>query len=344
MNHCGTKRLETERLVLRRFTVEDAEAMYRNWAADPEVTRFLTWPTHGSVEVTRMVLTSWVESYQKDDYYQWAIVLKENGNQPIGSISAVELNENVSLVQIGYCLGREWWHQGIMSEAFSRVIDFFFEEVGVNRVEARHDVNNPRSGLVMKKCVLKYEGTMRSCDRNNTGIVDACWYGLLRAQWENKKRPAADVIIREEKLTDGILQLLIRFSQDWEAENSCTGYRANLRSDIEGKRIFVAYDGDQPVGYLFGEAARAKSMTSVMPEGTRYFEVDELYVIPERRSQGIGRKLFYHVENVLKNEVEYLDLSTATKNWQAILHFYIEELGMNFWSARLYRKIGSQHK
>ena len=56
-------------------------------------------------------------------------VLKENGDQPIGSISAVELNEKVALVQIGYCLGREWWHQGIMSEAFSRVIDFFFEEV-----------------------------------------------------------------------------------------------------------------------------------------------------------------------------------------------------------------------
>ncbi len=182
MEHCGTIRIETERLVLRRFSACDAQAMYENWASDPEVTRYLTWPVHANSEVTKEVLEGWVSSYTKDDYYQWAIVLKENGNDPIGSISAVHLNDDVMLVHIGYCIGRAWWHKGIMTEALKAVMDFFFDQVGVNRIECRHDPRNAHSGMVMKKCGMKYEGTMRSSDRNNQGICDASWYALLKSE------------------------------------------------------------------------------------------------------------------------------------------------------------------
>ena len=181
MKHCGTQVIESERLVLRRFTLDDAEAMFRNWARDPEVTKFLTWPAHANVDITRAVLEDWVSSYQREDYYQWAIVLKENGDEPIGSISAVEQRDDISMVHIGYCLGRAWWRQGIMSEALKSVMDFFFDRVGANRIESRHDPNNPHSGMVMKKCGMRYEGTMRSSDRNNQGVCDTCWYALLRS-------------------------------------------------------------------------------------------------------------------------------------------------------------------
>jgi ribosomal protein S18 acetylase RimI-like enzyme len=76
-----------------------------------------------------------------------------------------------------------------------------------------------------------------------------------------------------------------------------------------------------------------------MPEGTPYFEVEELYVTSKKRSQGIGEKLFSFAEDAVKAEAEYMVLSTATKNWKAIFHFYIDELNMNFWSARLFKKI-----
>ena len=79
MKKIGTKRLETGRLILRRFTVEDAEAMYRNWASDPEVTRYLTWPCHASAEATAALLETWVEKYQDGGYFQWAIEFKEAG-------------------------------------------------------------------------------------------------------------------------------------------------------------------------------------------------------------------------------------------------------------------------
>ncbi len=92
MRHCGTKRLETERLILRRFVTEDAEAMYRNWASDREVTKYLTWRPHGSVDASKAVLKDWVAQYASESFYHWAIVPKGNGDQPIGSIGAVSLN------------------------------------------------------------------------------------------------------------------------------------------------------------------------------------------------------------------------------------------------------------
>ena len=95
MKHLGTKTLETSRLLLRHFCIDDAQAMYHNWASDDRVTKYLTWPTHTSPAVTSAVLESWVAHYAQDDYYQWAIVLKSAGDQPIGSIAVVSLVDAV---------------------------------------------------------------------------------------------------------------------------------------------------------------------------------------------------------------------------------------------------------
>ena len=183
MDHKGTQRIETERLILRRFVMDDASAMFKNWASDSEVTKYLTWPTHKSVEGSKWITDLWIKDYEKPDYYQWAIELKELG-EVIGSISIVHTDENVNAVEVGYCIGRNWWHKGITSEAFKAVIKFMFDEVGADRVSARHDPNNPNSGRVMKKCGLTYEGTLRKADRNNQGIVDVSVYGILRDEYE----------------------------------------------------------------------------------------------------------------------------------------------------------------
>lgn len=182
MMHCGTQDIKTERLLLRKFSIDDADAMYRNWASDPDVTKYLTWPTHTSIDDSKEVLEDWASSYPQENYYQWAIVLREHGSDPIGSISAVFMNDDTDMVHVGYCLGKDWWHQGIMSEALKAVMDFFFDKVEANRIESRHDPRNPHSGMVMKKCGMKYEGTLRSSDRNNQGICDACWYALLKSE------------------------------------------------------------------------------------------------------------------------------------------------------------------
>ena len=178
-----------------------------------------------------------------------------------------------------------------------------------------------------------------------------------------------DLRIREVPLSEGLLEQLIGLSVDWEAEESCHGYRKNERADIEGNRVFIveasdaetqaeavpgemttdggacasdkATPGGEVLAYLFGHAEAAENSSSIMPEGTPFFEVEELYVRPELRSQGIGRRLFAYAEEVLKKEsaCKFIMLSTATKNWKAILHFYLEELEMDFWNARLFKEI-----
>lgn len=145
--------------------------------------------------------------------------------------------------------------------------------------------------------------------------------------------------IREAALTPALLEELISLSADWEAEQSCRGYRKNTAADIEGNRVFLLEEDGQISGYLFGHVERAEKDSSVMKAGTACFEVEELYVRPEQRSRGYGAALFRFAEEAARGEADYMMVSTATKNWRAILHFYLEELGMDFWSARLFKKL-----
>ncbi len=181
MKHVGTQVIETERLILRPVVREDAPAMHRNWTGDPEVTKYLTWPTHASVDVTEGFVEYLLQCYQDPKRYEWVIVLKDESPEPIGMISVVDMNEAAESVHIGYCLGTKWWGRGVMTEALGAVIDFAFNVLGANRVDARHDPRNPASGAVMRKCGMVYEGTHRQSDRNNQGICDAAWYSILKA-------------------------------------------------------------------------------------------------------------------------------------------------------------------
>lgn len=148
MEHKGTVTLETPRLILRRLTLADAEPMYRNWASDSGVTKFLTWPTHSSVEVTKQILALWASHYEELNYYQWGIVVKDE-NALIGTIAAVKTDDEI-------------------------------KEVGLNRIAARHDVNNSHSGGVMKKCGMQFEGIMREGAKNNGGLCDIANYAILK--------------------------------------------------------------------------------------------------------------------------------------------------------------------
>lgn len=187
MNHKGTKQIETGRLILRPFKVEDAEAMYKNWASEEAVTRFLTWPVHESVEETRTLLESWCSEYNRPEYYNWAIELKEIG-RPVGNISAVRTDDRTASATIGYCMGSRWWGMGLMPEALKAVIGFFFDEVGMECVNACHDPNNPNSGKVMKKSGMTYEGTWRRGGINNQGVCDESWYSILKEEYDRRKK------------------------------------------------------------------------------------------------------------------------------------------------------------
>ena len=90
LHHAGTQILKTKRLVLRPFSLDDAQAMYDNWASDPQVTRFMNWSTHESIEVTRTILAEWVPQYQEPSYYHWCITLD---GEPVGAIAVLNIQE-----------------------------------------------------------------------------------------------------------------------------------------------------------------------------------------------------------------------------------------------------------
>ena len=180
MTHQGTKRLETDRLILRRFTLEDTQAAFDNWESSSEVTKYLVWQPYTEVEGTRACLERWIAQYEKPDFYQWAIQLKDEDCGPIGTISVVDHDDRAEKASIGYCIGTQWWGRGVMTEALKRVIAFLFDEVGLQRVDSSHDPRNPASGAVMRKAGMHYEATLRRFGWNNQGICDESIYAIFR--------------------------------------------------------------------------------------------------------------------------------------------------------------------
>lgn len=150
---------------------------------------------------------------------------------------------------------------------------------------------------------------------------------------------AKGMTIQEMEPAGKLLEQLIALSEDWERENSSHGYRKNAPADIEGNRVFAAVEDGAVIGYLFGHEEVIEKATSIYPAGTASFEIEELYVKPQFRNKGIGRALFRYVEKKLAGKVDMILLGTATKDFRSILHFYIDELGMEFWSARLFKRM-----
>ena len=147
-------------------------------------------------------------------------------------------------------------------------------------------------------------------------------------------------IVEIDLCTDALAEV-IALPQDWEQENITWGLRANTEEDLAGMRIFAAYEGDRLTGYAAVSASATERPYSMVPTvGTRCWEIEELYVIPEMRGRGVGRALYMHAEEKAREDgAEFVFLSTATKDYRRILKFYIDEMGMEFWNARLFKKL-----
>ena len=178
MNHKGTITLTTERLFLRRFTIDDAEAAFKNWTSDPEVTKYARQMPHTFLGETINYCADIVNSYQNSNFYYWAIINKD-ADEPIGRINITQQNETIEMVHVSFMIGRHWWNNGYTTEALSAIKRFFFEDVGVNRIEGRNDPHNPSSGKVMVKCGFQYEGLLRQGGKNSFGLVDCEQYAII---------------------------------------------------------------------------------------------------------------------------------------------------------------------
>jgi len=180
MNHLGTKTLENNTLLLRRFRVEDAQAMYDNWANDPEVVRFMPYDVCNTIEETRNVINEWVKYFTETapNSAVFAIVLKD-GEEIIGTIDFAEDDKEARSAEVGYQLGKLWWGNGYAAEALQAVIKYAFEVVGLNRLWASYDSRNVNSGKVLQKAKMLYEGTLRQNKVRNGELADSVRYAIL---------------------------------------------------------------------------------------------------------------------------------------------------------------------
>jgi len=176
MNHIGTKTIETERLILRKWRIDDAEDVF-SYCGD----RTIVPIPHKSVDQTKNELEKWIKDYQKIDTYEWGIELKTI-KKIIGVIFVVKKDDKNEVCRIAYTLSKKYWNNGYATEALYHVLRYLLNDVGYNRVEGGHFVDNPASGRVQEKAGMKYEGTKRQDSINwKTGkFIDSKLYGILK--------------------------------------------------------------------------------------------------------------------------------------------------------------------
>lgn len=154
-SYTGPPSLRTQRLYLRRPRPQDAEAVFA-YASDPRVTRYMSWPTHTSLDDTHGFLRSVTDGWGTGEY-AWAIE-PHDGGPLLGMVGAAPGEHGVSL---GYVLAHEHWGQGYATEALRAIVDDAIAQPGVYRLWACHDVDNPASGRVMQKAGLVQEALLR---------------------------------------------------------------------------------------------------------------------------------------------------------------------------------------
>ncbi len=178
--HKGTQSIQTERILLRKYNIDDAVDIFKNYATDKRVTKFLSWQPYDNIEDLKIFISEQVLNYT-DNMYNWVI---EYEGQVVGSISAMLLDEKNESCEIGYCLGFEFWNKGIMTEAMSATIQYLFLEIGFHRIVAKHNVENPASGKVMMNCNMVNEGRLREYYLCHDGTYsDSLIYSILKNEF-----------------------------------------------------------------------------------------------------------------------------------------------------------------
>ena len=265
MDQIGTKTIETERLILRRYVVEDAEDMYRNWAGDPEVTKFLSWPTHPNAEFSRKLLEKWVSYYDEGRTYNWGITLKGD-DHVIGNIAVVEREERTRSYELGYVLGRAFWGRGIMPEALKAVIAYLFQgEKDLNRIIATHDVRNMKSGRVMQKAGMHFDGVLRASKRNNLGMHDTAYYSILREDLVTKEQYEALFL----EMNPGFFER--EYVQRVPEDEPASEMLLRLQG-FDEKKYEKAFADNVTFGYYHGDMdTLRKVVEQVVPHWTQFF-------------------------------------------------------------------------
>ena len=151
------KTIKTERLRLRKAKLADADAIFRQYAQDPEVTRYVSWRAHRNLDETREYMQMCLLAWDVGKAFHWVIESAED-KQVMGMIIA---RVNAEKWELGYVLARAYWRQGYMTEALKAIIAWALKQKEIHRVWAVCDVDNQASARVMEKVGMQREGILK---------------------------------------------------------------------------------------------------------------------------------------------------------------------------------------
>lgn len=185
LTHIGTEKIETERLILRKFKYTDDEDMLKYWISDPEIQLLYCEPVYDTKQKVKELLDKYISSYEKNDYYRWAVILKET-NECIGQIAYFLVDSKNHFAEIEYCIGSLFQRKGFATEAAKAVIQYGFNKINLHKVQICHKPTNLRSRKVIEKCGLVYEGTLRHFFYQDGKYTDRLYYSILKDEFMSK--------------------------------------------------------------------------------------------------------------------------------------------------------------
>jgi ribosomal-protein-alanine N-acetyltransferase len=177
--------LETARLLVRPPNLRDAEDFY-TFARDEEMCRYVLWDAHKNPRESRETLRGMIKRNHQGYPGTFVIEIK-NERRMIGTIGFQWIDPENNNCELGYSIARRLWGHGIAAEALEVVVRYAFDQLDLNRVEAKHDVLNPASGRVLDKAGFLREGLARESLVIKGRHADMQRYALLRAQWAKRQ-------------------------------------------------------------------------------------------------------------------------------------------------------------
>lgn len=183
LTHCGTKKLETQRLILRRFKENDFNDMFKYWVSDPNIQLMYSEPIYSTIDEVKELLNKYISSYEKNSYYRWAIIEKTS-KICIGQIAMFFVSDKNHYCEIEYCIGKKFQMKGYASDALKAIIKFSFLDVNFHKIQVYHKEDNIASKRVIEKNGFRYEGTLREHIFIDGKYLNRLYYSILKSEWK----------------------------------------------------------------------------------------------------------------------------------------------------------------
>ena len=276
------KKLESNRLILRKLKIEDAEYVFKTWTSDEETTKYMRWSTHKTIEETKQWILYEETNCESGMNYTWGIELKETGKL-IGSLGA-NYKEDEDRYEIGYIIAKEYWRKGYTTEATKCMMNYLTNELGIKKFMALHSKQNPASGAVMRKIGMRYVGDACYEKFDKSAIMESKKYYLDIE--DNIKKAKIDDSTEIAKLIKSSWNFAYKglisddFLNNMDIKKLTQAWEKNI---IQNSDIYVYKEENEILGIIkYGEAE----------EKPDFGEILVFYVKPEEKRKGLGTKLW----------------------------------------------------